>query len=149
MTASGFDAQVISAIMPTFTTCAEIQDGAENNIGTALAFNNWIQDCANDGSGGDLASNTDGVDVSAVGNSTIIVEDAALDDILASQAAGATGLDPIDFDALGGVLSLPSTAGGDPQDFDASFFDDTTFMGAVNPDGSDPWWAGWTVEGSL
>ena len=32
---------------------------------------------------------------------------------------------------------------------DASFFDDTTFMGAVNPDGSDPWWAGWTVEGSL
>ena len=32
---------------------------------------------------------------------------------------------------------------------DPDFFDEAPFVGAVNPDGSDPWWAGWTINGSL
>jgi len=128
----------------TFDTCAQIEDGAEANINTALAFNNWVQDCANEsGNGGTLSNEL------SVGNSSVVVEAAALDDILSSQAAAASGLTPIDWEAIGGALSLPSISGGDPQDFDASFFDPTDYSGAVNPDGSDPWWAGWTVEGSL
>jgi len=126
-----------------FDECARIEDGAENNINTSLVFNNWIQDCANDGSGGTLSNEA------SVGNSSVVVEAAALDVILASQAAAAVGLDPIDWSAISNSFDVPSTASGDPRDFDADFFDPTTFMGAVNPDGSDPWWAGWTVEGSL
>lgn len=122
----------------TFDTCAQIEDGAEANVNTALVFNNWVQDCANDGTGGTLSNEA------SVGNSSVVVEAAALDAILASQAASASGLAPIDWDAIANGFAVPSVAGGDPQDFDASFFEATTFSGAVNPDGSDPWWAGWT-----
>jgi hypothetical protein len=134
---------VASDATGTFDTCAQIEDGAETNINTALVFNNWIQDCANDGSGGTLSNEA------SIGNSSIVVEAAALDEILASQAAGASGIDAIDWEAISNSFAVPSTASGDPQNFDPTFFDATTFMGAVNPDGSDPWWAGWTVEGSL
>ena len=126
-----------------FDLCAQIEDGAEANINTALVFNNWIQDCANDGSGGTLSNEP------SVGNSSIVVEAAALDGILASQATAASGLTPIDWTAVANTYAVPSVGSGDPQDFDSSFFDATTFMGAVNPDGSDPWWANWTVDGSL
>ncbi len=128
----------------TFDECARIEDGAEANINSALVFNNWIQDCANESGDGGTLSNEP-----SVGNSSVVIEAAALDAILASQAAAASGLDPIDWDAIEGSFDTPSVAGGDPIDFDADFFDPTTFMGAVNPDGSDPWWADWTVEGSL
>jgi hypothetical protein len=135
---------VASDATGTFDTCAQIEDGAEANINTSLVFNNWVQDCANESGAGGTLSNEP-----SVGNSSIVVEAAQLDDILASQAAAASGLAPIDFEAIGNSFALPNTASGDPQDFDASFFDETTFSGAVNPDGSDPWWAGWTIEGSL
>ncbi|MEM8942967.1 MAG: hypothetical protein AAGC91_12495, partial [Pseudomonadota bacterium] len=135
---------VASDATGTFDTCAQIEDGAETNINTALVFNNWIQDCANESGAGGTLSNEP-----SVGNSTIVVEAAALDAILASQASAASGLMPIDFADIAASFALPSVASGDPQDFDADFFEPTTFMGAVNPDGSDPWWAVWTVDGSL
>ena len=126
--------------------CAEV-DGSDSEalVGTALVFNNWIQDCAE--GAGNYGSLTD-TNVS-LDNGTIIATDAALDGILASQAPEAAGLDPIDWEALGGALAVPGSDAEDPAAFDPSFFDATTFMGAVNPDGSDPWWAGWTVSGSL
>ena len=126
--------------------CAEV-DGSDSEalVGTALVFNNWIQDCAE--GVGNYGSLTD-TNVN-LNNGTIVATDAALDDILASQAPEAAGLDPIDWEALGGALAVPGSDAEDPAAFDPSFFDATTFMGAVNPDGSDPWWAGWTVEGSL
>ena len=126
-----------------FDECARIEDGAEANIGTALVFNNWIQDCANDGTGGTLSNEA------SVGNSSIVVTAANLGANYSSGAAEAAGLDPIDWSAIAGAVAVPSTTSGDPIDFDASFFDATTYMGAVNPDGSDDWWAGWTVPGSL
>lgn len=126
----------------TFTTCATIHDGAEANVGTAIAFNNWVQDCANDGSGGILA------DVS-IDATTVTVEAADLNANLASQAASASGLTAIDWAAIGGALELPNTGSGDPQDFDATFFVDTTYAGAVDPAANTAWWAGWTVAGSL
>ena len=108
-------------------------------VGTALVLNNWIQDCAAGvGNHGTLSISTAGVNLD---NGTIIATDALLDSILASQAPEARGLDPIDWTAINGALS-DSVA-------DPSFLDSTTFIGAVNPDGSDPWWAGWTLPGTL
>lgn len=127
----------------TFAECARIEGGSEANVGSSLVFNNWIQDCANDGTGGTLSNEA------AVGNASIVVEAANLGMNYSSGAAAATGLDAIDWDALAGAIALPATASGDPIDFDPSFFDPTTYMGAVNPDGSDDWWAGWTIDGSL
>mgnify|MGYP001497424356 FL=1 len=74
-------------------------------------------------------------------NGTITATDAALDAILASQAAEAAGLEAQDWTVINGAYS-ESVA-------DPDYLDSTTYIGAVNPDGSDPWWAGWTVSGSL
>ncbi|MEM6708396.1 MAG: hypothetical protein AAF648_06390 [Pseudomonadota bacterium] len=135
---------VADGAVGTFDECARIVDGAEANINTSLVFNNWVQDCANATGTGGLLSNE-----ASVGNASVVVEAAALDALYASQAAEASGLTPIDWAAIEASFETPSIAGGDPQDFDSSFFDATTYSGAVNPDGSDPWWAGWTLEGSL
>lgn len=127
-------------------TCINV-DGrdSEQLVGTALAINNWLQDCAAGvGSHGLLSG--DNVTLDAT---TVVEADAALDEILASQAPEASGVAPLDWTTLGGVLSLPGSDANDPAAFDASFFDETDYLGAVNPDGSDPWWAGWTVSGSL
>jgi hypothetical protein len=109
----------------TFDECARIEDGAENNINTSLVFNNWVQDCANTpGAGGTLSNEP------SVGNDTVVIEAAQLDGILASQASGCVRTDPIDWAAIEAAFDTPSTANGDPQDFDASFFDPTTYVGA-------------------
>ena len=57
------------------------------------------------------------------------------------SGAEAAGLEAQDWTAINGAYS-ESVA-------DPDYLDSTTYMGAVNPDGSDPWWAGWTVSGSL
>ena len=66
---------------------------------------------------------------------------AELDNNFASQASAAVLSNPIDWDAVNSAFS-ESVA-------DASYLDATSYIGAVNPDGSDVWWAGWTVEGSV
>jgi hypothetical protein len=108
-------------------------------VGTSLVLNNWIQDCAaGSGNHGTLSISDGGVNLD---NGTIIATDAALDAILASQAAEAAGLEAQDWTAINGAYS-ESVA-------DPDYLDSTTYMGAVNPDGSDPWWAGCTLSGSL
>lgn len=128
----------------TLATCANIIDGAEGNVNTSLVFNNWIQDCANGAGNGGTLSNE-----ASVGNASVVVADAALDAILSSQAPEAAGITPIDWTVIESTFAVPNAGSGDPQDFDASFFDATDYMGAVNPDQTDPWWAGWTLSGTL
>ena len=121
-------------------TCVRV-NGADSEAlsGTALVLNNWIQDCAaGTGDHGTLSISSGGVNLD---NGSITATNAALDSILASQAPEASGLDPLDWTAINGALS-DSVA-------DPDFLDSTTFIGAVNPDGSDPWWAGWTLPGTL
>ena len=125
----------------TYASCARITGGAGANVNTALVFNNWIQDCANDGSGGDLVSADSEAGADAVGNATIAVAAPALDAILASQAPEAVLAAPVNWTDVNGTFA-ESTA-------NTSFLDATDFIGAVNPDGSNPWWAGWTLPGSL
>ncbi len=119
-------------------TCVNV-DGEDSIslIGTALVLNDWIQDCA-EGAGNHGSLST--VDLTA-GAINVLEEDAALDDILASQAAGASGLAPIDWVEVNGTL--PESV-ADPE-----FLDSTDFSGAVDPDGSNPWCAGWTLPGTL
>ena len=121
----------------TFDTCARITGGSEANVGTSLVFNNWIQDCGQ-GSGVHGALSGSNVSFDA---STVIEADAALDALLSSQAPEASGLAPLDWDAIKGAF--PESVA------DGSYLDATDYIGAVNPDGTDPWWAGWTVSGSL
>ena len=123
-------------------TCATIAGGAEANINTTLVFNNWIQDCLKGGGAGTLSNEA------SVGNATVVIASPALDATYASQAPEAA-VGSIDWAAVAAAYGVPSIGTGDPIDFDASFFKDETFIGAVNPDGSDPWWAGWTIPGSL
>jgi hypothetical protein len=125
----------------TFESCARITGGAGANVNTALVFNNWIQDCANDGSGGLLVSADSEAGADAVGNATMVVAAPALDAIFASQAAEAVLAAPLNWTEINAAYP-ESTA-------NTSFLDATDFIGAVNPDGSNPWWAGWTVPGSL
>ena len=125
----------------TFDSCARIRDGSETLVNTALVFNNWIQDCANDGSGGSLTSANSEAGADAVGNASIVVTDPALDAILSSQAPEAVLDAAINWTEVNAAYS-ESTA-------NTSYLDATDFIGAVNPDGSNPWWAGWTIPGTL
>jgi hypothetical protein len=96
---------------------------------------------ASDGSGGDLVSADSEAGADAVGNATIVVAVPALDAILASQAPEAVLAAPVNWTDVNGTFA-ESTA-------NTSFLDATDFIGAVNPDGSNPWWAGWTLPGTL
>ena len=125
----------------TFASCARITGDAGANANTALVFNNCIQDCANDGSGGDLVSTDSEAGADAVGNATIVVAAPALNAILASQAPEAVLAAAVNWTEVNGIFA-ESTA-------NTSFLDATDFIGAVNPDGSNLSWAGWTLRGSL
>ena len=119
-------------------TCINVDgSGSEALVGTALVINNWIQDCGR-GAGAHGALSGSNVSFDA---STVVETDAALDALLSSQAPEASGLAPLDWDAINGAF--PESVA------DGSFLDATDYIGAVNPDGTDPWWAGWTVSGSL
>jgi hypothetical protein len=105
--------------------------------GTALVINNWIQDCAQgEGLHGQLSSSNVSFDTT-----TVIETNAALDAFLSSQAPEASGLVPLDWSVINGAYPESNA--------DTSYLDATDYIGAVNPNGSDPWWAGWVVPGSL
>ena len=152
----GFFHNVVVAVDPTsltdIDTCADIavfdnsdpdskQTAAGFNsadlVGDELVFNNWVYDCgsvaASQGSFADI-------DASAGQVNTVAVE-AYLGTLFESDAAEASGLTPLDWTAING--SFPESVA------DATYLDVTDYAGAVNPDGSDPWWAGWIVPGTL
>ncbi len=121
-----------AAANTTITTCVDVNgSGAEGNIGTALVFNNVIADCTSFGK--DAADDT-------LGATGVTSVDPALDANYAAQDASANGvaLDIATFNAT----YAESTA-------DDAFLDDTDYLGAVDPDATSFWYAGWTVDGSL
>ena len=119
-------------------TCINVDSaGSEELVSTALVINNWLQDCGlGVGVHGALSSPNVVFDASSV-----IETDARLDGLLSSQAPEASGLLPLDWDAINGAY--PESVA------DGAYLDATDFIGAVNPDGTDPWWASWTITGSL
>ena len=110
---------------------------SEGLIGSALVLNNWVYDCAADETQGTLAN----IDVSA-GAVNVLPVEADLGSLYESRSPEAVAAEAtINWTDINGAYA-ESTA-------DPDFFDEAPFVGAVNPDGSDPWWAGWTISGSL
>jgi len=108
------------------TTCIDSADAAVS--GTELVFTNVVGAC--DASG-------DVVLIPAP------IADAAIDADYASQAVEAqtATVGTLDIAAIN-MTYIESVA-------DESFFDATDYAGAVNPDGSDLWYEGWTLPGTL
>lgn len=106
------------------TTCVDSSAAAQ--VGTELVFTNVVADC-------DLAG-----DVNLL---PALIPDVQLDANYASQAAEATSVGVLDIDNINSTYA-ESVA-------DPAFFDTTDFAGAVDPSASSPWFAGWTLEGTL
>ena len=114
--------------------CVDVSAATDN--ANAMVFHNVIADCADEGTGNFYAGGT----VKGTESNVFAVE-AELDDNYASQAAEAMLDAPIDWDDYN-AMNSESTA-------DPDYLDATDYLGAVNPDGSDLWYQGWTVAGSL
>ncbi|MDA0630855.1 MAG: hypothetical protein O2981_05725, partial [Proteobacteria bacterium] len=137
----GFFHNTVVTVSPDSETamasCVNVDgSGSEALVGEALVLNNWIQDCASGSGDQGVLANVSGLD-----NGTISAVAAQLDDNFASQASAAMLESPIDWASVNSAY--PESVA------DASYLDATDYIGAVNPDGSDVWWAGWTVEGSV
>jgi hypothetical protein len=120
------------------TTCINVA-GADSVslVNTALVINNWIQDCGvGEADQGTLSSSNVTFDTT-----TVTAVPAALGSLYESLAPEASGLAPLDWTAINGTFS-ESVA-------DPDYLDATDYIGAVDPDGSDPWWAGWVLPGTL
>jgi len=119
-------------------TCINVDgSGSEALVGSALVINNWIQDC---GQGAGVHGSLSGANVS-FDASTVTETDALLDASLASKSPQAVLTNAVDWLAFNS--QYPESV-ADPE-----FFDATSYIGAVNPDGSDIWWADWTLSGTL
>lgn len=111
------------------TSCVTVNGtGAQNNRNVRTAFTNIISDC---GSFGDSVLTQD----------TVYATAAALNANYASTASQAQLAAPFDWAAF--KTAYPESVA------DTEYLDATDFLGAVNPDGSDLWFQGWTLEGSI
>lgn len=121
---------VMTATTANLETCVKLADDALPRVADmTLVFHNVIADCPEFGNA-DLAA-----------DGTVFMVAADLGNNFASQAAEAALGEPTDWDSVNATYP-ESTANPD-------FLDQTDFMGAVNPDGSDNWFEGWTLEGTL
>lgn len=107
-----------------FANCVDSSDAAIS--GVELVFENVVGDCA---TSGDLVL------------LPATIPDAQLDANYASQSTEASAVGSLDIAAFNATYA-ESVA-------DPAFFDVTDYAGAVNPNGTDLWFQGWTVEGSL
>ena len=76
------------------------RDGAEENVGTSLYFNNWIQDCANGAGDQGILATVDMTDASSNINPVF----ADLNSLAASQASAARLSAPVDWAAVNSSL---------------------------------------------
>ncbi len=127
-------AMVVAAGNTTLTECLQVNGAdAQANRNTSLVINNMVAQCTAGGDGvfGD----------SVLDQTTVTFADPQIDSIYAAQAPEAQLGAPLDWAAIN--ATFPESVA------DESFLDATDYIGGVNPDGSDPWWAGWVFEGSL
>ena len=114
--------------------CVDVSAATDN--ASALAFNNVIGDCADSGTGDFYKGGA----VKGMESNVYAVE-ARLDSNYASQAAEARLSAAIDWSDIN-AMNAESTA-------IPTYLDATDYIGAVDPDGSDLWYRGWTISGSL
>lgn len=110
------------------TTCIDSTEGGLSDGSSAahLAFTNVIADCTTSG------------DTDLIAEPTLA--SVALDSKYASLAPEAS-VGALD---ISGINSSFTESVADP-----AFFDVTTYAGAVDPSATTPWYAGWTLDGTL
>ena len=137
---------VVTAVPDSETTlesCLRVDEVSQPLIGSAIAINNLIQDCAIEGTG-TLAVGESGEELTALTNDSIIPLEPSFLSTIAVAELEAILSEPIDWDNINAEYP-DSTA-------DTDFLVGTDYMGAVDPLlGEDviPWWADWTIRCSL
>ena len=111
-----------------FDTCARITGGSEDNVGTSLVFNNWIQDCGNAAGDHGVLATVDMAGAAVNVNATF----ANLNSLGASTDSAAKLDAAIDWAAVNDSYA-ESVA-------DADYLDETDYIGAVDPDATTAWW---------
>ncbi len=131
-----FNSVITSNVGATLDFCVNVGASAEVAIAAgSVVYQNIVADCAafetSDSATEStvLATNGGAVNVN-------VVADVALSDMYASGDAAATGL----------TAFAPATVS---PEADASFLDETTYAGAVDPAATSAWYEGWIIEGSL
>ncbi|MBB88239.1 MAG: hypothetical protein CMP06_13235 [Xanthomonadales bacterium] len=71
----------------------------------------------------------------------VSTDDPQLDALYAAQSAAANGVTPTDFATFN--TNFPESTAI------PAFLDQTDYIGAVDPDATEAWWAGWTLDGTL
>ena len=129
-----------------FNSCLNSEENVGNETANLspreLVYNNVVFNCSNNVAG-DAGPNAQGLFTQDNGRGAIVVEDPQLnDDFIAISGQAANNNFTLDPTGGGEINASVNTA-------DANFLDSVDFVGAVNPDGSDLWFEGWTIEGSL
>ncbi len=125
---------IITGASGAVGTCVSLGSGSDDNAADgSIVYNEVLADCTTFETDGSMETTI----LATNGNANLIQGVAAsLDTNYASTAAEATGITPV----------VPSDFSPVAED---EYFDDTTFLGAVNPDGSDLWFEGWVLDGTL
>jgi hypothetical protein len=156
----GTGAYVYNSIYSGFDACLDVDGdgpGGDNDsvdiIDSELIYENVIFDCA-----ADLVAENENGGGNDYGQA--VVESATYTVFSTVGGSGASGgvisgsLDTSTY-AWDTAAEANSTATGGAEDFtasdtaDTSFLDQTSYIGAVDPDSPTAWWDGWIVDGSL
>ena len=77
----------------------------------------------------------------SISTTTVASVEPALNALFASTAAEANNIAMTDFDTFNGAFAASNA--------DSGFLDMTDYIGAVDPDATEAWWAGWTLPGTV
>ena len=129
------------------SACVRVNADTETDAGNGnIVYTNIIGDCASFQS---LDTDTTATPIPDANLVNIIPESASLDSDYISTNPSASGVDLPDFAAFAMANPLSETENTSGAGFGFSFDTTANFIGAINPDGSDIWYEGWIIEGSL
>ncbi|MCK5771521.1 hypothetical protein [Algiphilus sp.] len=136
-----FHGTVLSNLAGGPENCVGVEDDARDNRNSSLVFDQFIADCTNFEIAG---PNKDQIGTSepALSTENVFQVDAALNALYGSQAAEARLAETINW----GQYSVDNY---EESVADPSFFTPTNYLGAVDPDATEAWWQGWTLEGTV
>lgn len=128
----------VDATAGTPDVCIEVEGMAAQQNATAnppaLDINQFICDAATFETDANAQTNN-------IQTAPVSTADPQLDANYAAQLPAARGVTPTDYAAFNQSNSNSTAI--------PSFLDSTDYIGAVNPDGSDLWFEGWTLPGTL
>ena len=136
----GFAASVFNSLYDEDVSCLDVDSQADEIVSGALVYVNVFFDCAADtvGDNDDCAGNEFAEQIATnLFNNDVTTGTPFTVNTTTFIPAGITATLP----AAAAISSEPTA--------DATFIVDTDFVGAVDPDGSDPWFDGWLLPGTF